>query len=153
MPGNPMQFVEAGDGVRRMLARNILVPALEEELPAEAVGRYAAQECMGGKLWLLEVDGAGIATVGVRPVAGREGLWEVFGLAVSRAWRRGGLAAFMLDRVCQELREKGGTHLLARLDQRLAAAGAFFAKYGFRQTVAPDNRGEYVLAYLLKVRV
>lgn len=139
--------------MRQMLARNILVPALEEELPAEAVGRYAAQECAGGKLWLLEVDGAGIATVGVRPVAGRDGLWEVFGLAVSRAWRRGGLAAFMLERVAQELRGKGGTHLLARLDQRLVAAGAFFAKYGFRQTVAPDAKGEYVLAYSLKQRV
>jgi GNAT superfamily N-acetyltransferase len=96
--------------------------------PAAAYVKYR------GAHWVLDVDGVVIASVGMRPVPERAGLFEIKSLYVGAAARRTGFGARLVRRAERYAREQGATEIELWTDTRFLDAHRLYQRLGYAFT-------------------
>lgn len=91
--------------------------------PASAYERY------GGRLWVVESDGALVACCGLKPL--NEGVVELKSMYVDARCRRQGIASELADRVEAAARRRGARRIELWSDTRFGEAHEFYLSRGY----------------------
>lgn len=108
------------------------LPGLDAWMLAPA-SAYAGS---GGELWVVQLEGGIVASVGYKPT--RAGRVELKSLYVAGVARRGGLGARLVGLVEDAARRAGATEIELWTDSRFTAAHRLYERLGYRR--GPQTR-------------
>lgn len=145
MGANPLEFIEIESEEDLLLAQNLIDSVLHDYFSADKLGQYAQINSATDKIWGVRVNGSIIAAAVLRNLQSKPTIRELRSMVVAKSWQRGGIGAFMLQKLGEYAKASEVTHFLVKLDRCLDKGCPFFEKNSFVQTGQENDSGEFIV--------